>query len=163
MRKLEKSENQNTVMDLLPFPYKTTLCFAPLVEYIKEKQSAKNKAVASLAREVIQKIKAVPELLEWIDDMQIIEEHRLWQLSVTCKISQLMQKLKSSLPLPLETAPLILIHNSPIAIRFREDEKQFDVDGAYNIRYEIVKKRIDKAKIKGTGERLTQPGQFPQN
>jgi hypothetical protein len=38
------------------------------------------------------------------------------------------------------------------------DEKQFDVDGAYNVRYEILKKRIDKAYIKGTDERLTQAG-----
>ena len=47
-----------------------------------------------------------------------------------------------------------------LSIRFRQDEKQFDVDGAYNIRYEIVKKRIDKAYIKGTSERLTQPGKI---
>ena len=40
------------------------------------------------------------------------------------------------------------------------EEKHFDVDGAYNARYEIVKKRIDKAKIEKTGERLTQPGQI---
>ena len=40
------------------------------------------------------------------------------------------------------------------------EEKHFDVDGAYNARYEIVKKRIDKAKIAKTGERLTQPGQI---
>src|SRR5262249_41446347 len=40
------------------------------------------------------------------------------------------------------------------------DEKRFDIDGAYNMRYEIVKKRIDKALIKGTNERLTQPGQI---
>ena len=40
------------------------------------------------------------------------------------------------------------------------DEKQFDVDGAYNIRYEIMKKRIDKAYIKDTNERLTQPGKL---
>lgn len=38
------------------------------------------------------------------------------------------------------------------------DEKRFDVDGTYNTRFEIVKKRIDKACIKGTNERLTQPG-----
>jgi hypothetical protein len=37
------------------------------------------------------------------------------------------------------------------------DEKRFDVAGAYNIRYEIVKKRIDKAHINGTNERITQP------
>ena len=32
------------------------------------------------------------------------------------------------------------------------------MDGAYNIRYEIVKKRIDKAVVEGTSERVTQPG-----
>ncbi len=46
----------------------------------------------------------------------------------------------------------------PIAIRFRFDEKRFDIDGAYNMHYEIVKKRIDKALVKGSDERLTQPG-----
>ena len=44
--------------------------------------------------------------------------------------------------------------------RSRFDEKRFDVDGAYDIRYEIVKKRIDKALIKGTPERVTQPGKI---
>ena len=48
----------------------------------------------------------------------------------------------------------------PLAIKFRMDEKKFDVDGAYNIRYEIIKKRIDKANIKGTEERLTVPGKI---
>jgi len=38
------------------------------------------------------------------------------------------------------------------------DEKKFDVDGAYNVRYEILKKRIDKATILNTGERLTVAG-----
>ena len=38
------------------------------------------------------------------------------------------------------------------------DEKRLDVDGANDVRYEIIKKRIDKALIKGTKERLTQPG-----
>jgi hypothetical protein len=34
------------------------------------------------------------------------------------------------------------------------------VDGAYNVRYEIIKKRIDKAIVRGTSERLTQPGKI---
>ncbi|MFT6755704.1 MAG: hypothetical protein ACJAV9_001191, partial [Urechidicola sp.] len=55
---------------------------------------------------------------------------------------------------------LILVHSNPMAIRFRMDEKQFDVDGAYNIRYEIIKKRIDKAHVKGTTERITIPGKI---
>jgi len=36
------------------------------------------------------------------------------------------------------------------------DEKRFDVDGTYNARYEVVKKRIDKAHIKGSRERITE-------
>jgi hypothetical protein len=52
------------------------------------------------------------------------------------------------------------VQHTPLAIRFRIDEKKFDVDGTYNIRYEIMKKRIDKAIISGTSERLTQPGKI---
>ena len=40
------------------------------------------------------------------------------------------------------------------------DEKRFDVDGTYNARYEVIKKRIDKSYIKGTDERLTQKGKL---
>jgi len=51
------------------------------------------------------------------------------------------------------------VQDLPITITFNLDEKRFRVDGAYNIRYEIMKKRIDKAVIKESGQRLTQPGQ----
>lgn len=60
----------------------------------------------------------------------------------------------------LRVASLILVHSNPLSIKFRMDEKQFDVDGAYNIRYEIIKKRIDKAHVKDTEERLTVPGKI---
>tara|TARA_B100002051_G_C16515452_1_gene525006 strand:- start:461 stop:811 length:351 start_codon:yes stop_codon:yes gene_type:complete len=40
------------------------------------------------------------------------------------------------------------------------DEKRFDVDGTYNARYEVVKKRVDKANIKGTEDRITEPGKI---
>ncbi|MBT8400616.1 MAG: GAF domain-containing protein, partial [Rhodothermia bacterium] len=83
---------------------------------------------------------------------------RLWQLMTTCGIVWQLDKIRPDLPVALETAHLILVQNIPLSIRFREDEKKFDVDGAYNVRYEIVKKRIDKALIRGTEERLTQPG-----
>lgn len=82
---------------------------------------------------------------------------RLWQLTTTAKIAQLTASLKPKLQLPLDATHLLLVHSSMLSIQFRLDERQFDVDGAYNIRYEIVKKRIDKALIKGTDERLTQP------
>ena len=62
--------------------------------------------------------------------------------------------------MPLEITSLILVQHMPLSIRFRFDEKRFDVDGAYDVRYEIIKKRIDKAIIQGTTERATQPGKI---
>ncbi|MGQ1909573.1 hypothetical protein ACT3CE_07270 [Marinifilum sp. RC60d5] len=91
-------------------------------------------------------------------DLIYLKNLRLWQLIVGAELARKTEKLKETLPIPLETTGLILVHSQALAIRFRQDEKKFDVDGAYNIRYEIVKKRIDKALIKGTNERLTQPG-----
>ena len=83
---------------------------------------------------------------------------RLWQLMTMCRIDWALQERRDELPMPLEVTHLILVQSRPLAVRFRRDEKRFDVDGAYNVRYEIVKKRIDKATIRETGERLTQPG-----
>lgn len=87
-----------------------------------------------------------------------LQNMRLWQLITMCRIALRMEVLKERLPVPLETTHLIMVQDMPISIRFDSDEKKFRVDGAYNIRYEIMKKRIDKAVIRGTGERLTQPG-----
>lgn len=81
---------------------------------------------------------------------------QLWQLQSICEIEYAIHQKKSDLPVALEVASLILLHNTPLSIHFRIDEKRFDVEGAYNARYEIIKKRIDKALIKGTKERLTQ-------
>ncbi|MEP2025303.1 MAG: GAF domain-containing protein [Reichenbachiella sp.] len=85
---------------------------------------------------------------------------RLWQLVVTAEIANRTAAVVSELPMPLETTHLILVHSNPLSIRFRQEEKKFDVDGAYNIRYEITKKRIDKALVKDTQERITQPGKI---
>ena len=86
-----------------------------------------------------------------------LKDLRLWQIRLAAGMAWHTRRLKSTLPVPLETAHLILIQNTPTAIRFRYDEKRFDVDGAYDVRYEIIKSRLDKALVKGTGERLTQP------
>ncbi len=87
-----------------------------------------------------------------------LKNMRLWQLMVTCEIARRIHNLRANLKLPLEITQLILVHSIPLSIRFRLDEKKFDVDGANNIRYEVIKKRLDKATIKGSDERLTQPG-----
>ncbi len=85
---------------------------------------------------------------------------RLWQIKLACGMAWHTDKLKSSLKVPLDTAHLILVQDTPLSIRFRYDEKRFDVDGAYDIRHEIIKSRLDKAVVKGGRERLTQPGKI---
>jgi hypothetical protein len=85
---------------------------------------------------------------------------RLWQLQTTCEMENLAFYERKNMKYDLRVASLILVHSNAMAIKFRMDEKQFDVDGAYNIRYEIIKKRIDKANIKGTKDRLTVPGKI---
>jgi hypothetical protein len=93
-------------------------------------------------------------------DPLYLKSLRLWQLMVVCGIAARADGLARELPLPLEVSHLVLVQHTPLAIRFRADEKRFDVDGAYDMRYEIVKKRIDKALVKGARERLTQPGRI---
>ena len=95
-----------------------------------------------------------------IFDPLYLKNFRLWQLLMMCEIDKKMDVLKPTLKNNLYITQLILVHDQTLTIRFRPDEKQFDVEGAYDIRYEIVKKRIDKAYIKNTGERLTQPGKI---
>jgi len=83
---------------------------------------------------------------------------KLWQLTLLAKAARVTHALEKRLSLPLQTTQLILAHSIPLTISFRRKERKFDVDGAYNIRYEIVKKRIDKVHLKDSEERLTQPG-----
>jgi hypothetical protein len=89
-------------------------------------------------------------------DILYLQNLRLWQLQTLCEMEIEHHLLKATLPYELDVTSLILVFSSPISIRFRMDEKRFDVDGTYNARYEVVKKRIDKAYIKGTKERITQ-------
>lgn len=85
---------------------------------------------------------------------------RLWQLQVMCEMEREFYNNQNEYPISLDVASMILVFNQPLSIRFRMDEKQFDVDGTYNARYEVVKKRVDKAVIKGKDERLTQSGKM---
>lgn len=92
--------------------------------------------------------------------MMHLRNLRLWQLIDMCEVARMVEQMQGQLPVPLKTAQLIFAYSAPLSIRFRMDEKQFDVDGAYNVRYEILKKRIDKALIAGSDERLTQAGKI---
>ncbi len=99
-------------------------------------------------------------LADGVFDPLYLKNLRLWQLMIACGIALRTERLKDRLSAPLEVTNLILVQHAPLAIRFRFDEKRFDVDGAYNVRYEIIKKRIDKAVVRGTTERLTQPAKI---
>ncbi|MCX2718180.1 GAF domain-containing protein [Lentiprolixibacter aurantiacus] len=85
---------------------------------------------------------------------------RLWELQTMVDMENRYYNLKAELPVKLDIASLILVYNTSLSIRFRMDEKRFDVDGTYNARYEIIKKRIDKSYVKGTNERVTQSGKM---
>ncbi|MBM3299097.1 MAG: hypothetical protein FJY85_03990 [Deltaproteobacteria bacterium] len=90
------------------------------------------------------------------DDLYV-RNLRIWQIMVACGLAWHAEQLKSTLKIPLAATHLILVNHNPLAIRFRFEEKRFDVDGAYNIGHEIIRSRIDKAVVKGRSERLTQP------
>ncbi|WP_394773962.1 GAF domain-containing protein [Flavobacterium sp.] len=89
-------------------------------------------------------------------DIMYLHNLRLWQLQTLCEMELEHHQLKESLPYELDVTSLILVFSAPLSIRFRMDEKRFDVDGTYNARYEVVKKRIDKSNIKGTKDRITE-------
>ncbi|HMH21899.1 MAG TPA: GAF domain-containing protein [Puia sp.] len=93
-------------------------------------------------------------------DIRFLKELRLWQLRSMATVAGLAHELLPEMPDKLQTTQLIFVHSSAIDISFRQDERRFDVEGSYNIRYEIVKKRIDKVHLRGGVERLTQPGKI---
>ena len=93
-------------------------------------------------------------------DALYLKNLRLWQFMVMCGVVRRTTDLKARMKVPVGTTHLILVQDTPLSIRFRPDERRFDADGAYDIRHEIIKKRIDKAMVKGRAERLTQIGKI---
>lgn len=89
--------------------------------------------------------------------IEMLHQIRKKQILSMVRIIQKTKELSSELPIALRTTQLLFVHPDKISISFREDEKRFDVEGGYNIRYQIIKKRIDKALIENTKERLVQP------
>jgi hypothetical protein len=74
----------------------------------------------------------------------------------TAKFSRIIASSGSSFEISLSGdsrdcfyVALIFTYQTPLTIRFRTDEQYFVVEGAYNLRYQVIKKRIDKARIFG--------------
>ncbi len=98
-----------------------------------------------------------PELLFSAEDLNAL---RMLQLRSMATITNLVKAQEDKMALRLQTTQLIYVNAYSIDISFRTDEKRFDAEGGYNIRYHIIKKRIDKVRVRSTNERLTQPGKI---
>ncbi|WP_314242802.1 hypothetical protein [Empedobacter tilapiae] len=88
---------------------------------------------------------------------QNIREIRYWQLQSMITLEQSYKEIQKKTPLKLEIASLLFATNTTLDILFKLDEKRFDVNGYNNAKYEIIKKRLSKAFVKGTNERINQP------
>ncbi|MFN2261548.1 MAG: GAF domain-containing protein [Psychroflexus sp.] len=90
----------------------------------------------------------------------MLQNLRLWQLKTMCEMENEFYNFQNENLLKLEARSMVFVFNSTLSIKYRMDEKHFDVDGTYNTRYEIIKKRIDKAFVKNKEERITQKGKM---
>ncbi|MGV0938054.1 hypothetical protein [Empedobacter falsenii] len=88
---------------------------------------------------------------------QNIREIRYWQLQAMISMEQSYKEIQKKTPLKVEVASLVFATNTTLDILFKLDEKRFDVNGYNNAKYEIIKKRLSKAFVKGTNERINLP------
>ncbi|NJM63712.1 MAG: GAF domain-containing protein [Oscillatoriales cyanobacterium RU_3_3] len=84
---------------------------------------------------------------------------RYEQLRAICDCGRTVFRLQADAQINMELAHLVLVQNTTIDIFHNKNtEKMFDVKGTRDIRYELVKKRIEKAVDKDAQERITQSG-----
>ncbi|MEG0189290.1 MAG: GAF domain-containing protein, partial [Algoriella sp.] len=91
---------------------------------------------------------------------QDVKKIRFWQLQANLALEQAYNNIREKVPIEIDVASLILATNNTLDIIFKLDEKRFDVNGYNNAKYEIIKKRISKAFIKDSTERINQPGKI---
>lgn len=84
---------------------------------------------------------------------------RYEQLRAVCDCARTGFRLKAEHATDMDITHLVLVQDSTVDITHDEStERLFEVRGTRDTRYEIVKKRIDKALDAATHERITQPG-----
>ena len=84
---------------------------------------------------------------------------RYEQLQAVCDCARTGFRLKAEHQTEMDITHLVLVQDSTVDITHDENtERLFDVRGTRDTRYEIVKKRIDKALDSKSQERITQPG-----
>lgn len=83
------------------------------------------------------------------------------QLRAVCDCARTSFDLKAQLKTDLDITHLVLVQATTVDIFHDETtERLFDVRGTRDTRYEIVKKRIDKAMDTDSQTRITQPGKL---
>ncbi len=90
-------------------------------------------------------------------DFTYLQNLRLWQLQVMTELMCVHYRNNIQDLIKMDVTVLIFVYDTSLGIQFRMDEKRFDIDGSYNTRYEVIKKRLDKACIKDSDERIVQP------
>ncbi|MDB9529903.1 GAF domain-containing protein [Oscillatoria sp. CS-180] len=84
---------------------------------------------------------------------------RYEQLRAVCDCARTGFRLKAEYQTDMEITHLVLVQDYTVDITHDENtERLFEVRGTRDTRYEIVKKRIDKALDAKTQDRITQPG-----
>ncbi|MEP0905427.1 GAF domain-containing protein [Leptolyngbya subtilissima ST-M1] len=84
---------------------------------------------------------------------------RYEQLRAVCDCARKGFSLKAAYDTDMTITHLVLVQGYTVDIVHDEStERLFDVRGTRDTRYEIVKKRIDKARDAEKGDRITQPG-----
>ncbi len=84
---------------------------------------------------------------------------RYEQLRAVCDCARTAFRLKAEHATDLDVTHLVLVQDCTVDITHDDNtERLFDVRGTRDTRYEIVKKRIDKAMESNGQERITQPG-----
>lgn len=84
---------------------------------------------------------------------------RYEQLRAVCDCARTAFRLLEKHDTHLQVTHLVLVQDATVDIFHDETiERMFDVRGSRDTRYEIVKKRIDKAIDEQTNTRITQPG-----
>ena len=68
--------------------------------------------------------------------------------------------MKPNLKVPFDLTNVIVVQDTPVHVTFDFDDKLFHVEGGADGRGEMLKRRVDRAVVKGTQERLSQPGKL---
>lgn len=86
---------------------------------------------------------------------------RYEQLRAVCDCARTAFSIQAKYSTQMEVTHLILVQDATVDIFHNEDtEKLFEVRGTRDTRYELVKKRIDKAVQAQSRDRITQPGKL---